>query len=254
MRALSAFLLLLLVLPGYGQLVAPKKPQRTLFSLRAVDSKTAAAVSAQFSVTAIQARKVFTSPRAASFDFVLTQTDTLDVLAIAPGYQEAEELMVVSCDTCHDYEYIIKLDRQPPQSVAASGQPKASETARADTVFRNLAVNQSFQLDDVYFEQSTYILRPESHPQLDKLVKTLLTVPGLKILVAGHTDNVGDRRLNQALSENRASVIRAYLMRHGIAENRLQAHGFGDTQPVAPNDSETNKRKNRRVEFVVLAM
>jgi outer membrane protein OmpA-like peptidoglycan-associated protein len=254
MRVLLTFLLLLFALVSYGQVAAPKKNQRTLFSLKAVDSQTAATVSAQFSVTAIQARKVFSSPRTASFDFVLTQTDTLDVLAIAPGYQEAEELMVVSCDTCHDYEYVIKLDRRPQQTVVSAGRPTTSESAKADTVFRNLAVNQSFQLNDVYFEQSTYILRPESHPQLDKLVKTLQTVPQLKILVAGHTDNVGDRRLNQALSENRASVIRAYLTRHGIAENRLQVHGFGDTQPIAPNDSETNKQKNRRVEFVVLAM
>ncbi|QJD79237.1 OmpA family protein [Spirosoma rhododendri] len=252
MRVLFAFVLLLFVLPGHGQSVALKKPSRTLFSLKAVDSKTEAVISAQFSVTAIQARKVFTSPSTSSFNFVLTQTDTLDVLAMAPGYHEAEELMVVSCDTCHDYEYIIKLDRQQP--TVSPERAKTSPTAKPDTVFRNLAVNQSFQLDDVYFEQSTYTLRPESYPQLDKLVKTLQTVPQLKILVVGHTDNVGDRRLNQALSENRASVIRAYLARHGIAESRLRVHGFGDTQPIAPNDSEANKQKNRRVEFVVLAM
>ncbi len=253
MRLLLVLVLSFLLLPVYGQVVAPKKPQRTLFTLKAVDSRTSATVSAQFSVTAIQARKTYSGPRTTLFDFILTQTDTINVLAKAPGYFDAEELMVVSCDTCHDYEYVIKLDpkaqKQPLLTPA-----KASETAKADTVFRNLAINQAIQLDNVYFEQSTYTLRPESYPQLDKLVKTLRTSPQLIILVAGHTDNVGDKRLNQALSENRASVIRAYLMRHGIAENRLQAHGFGDTQPVAPNDSEANKQKNRRVEFVVLAM
>jgi len=253
MRLLLLFTLSLLLLPAYGQVTPPKKPQRTLFSLKAIDSQTSATVSAQFSVTAIQARKTFSSPRTTLFDFILTQTDTIDVLAKAPGYFDAEELMVVSCDTCHDYEYVIKLDPRP-QKQAIAPAAKASETAKADTVFRNLTVNRAVQLDNVYFEQSTYTLRPESYPQLDKLVKTLRTSPQLTILVAGHTDNVGDKRLNQALSENRASVIRAYLMRHGITENRLQAHGFGDTQPVAPNDSESNKQKNRRVEFVVLAM
>lgn len=80
--------------------------------------------------------------------------------------------------------------------------------AAADSVFRNLAVNQAFRIDDVYFDQSSYVLRPEPHPQLDKLAKTLTTTPKLVIEIAGHTDNVGDRWLNQALSATGTRPLR----------------------------------------------
>ncbi|QJW89391.1 OmpA family protein [Spirosoma taeanense] len=225
----------------YGQKQPPVKTQRTLFTLKAVDETTLAELPAQFSVQALLAKQKFTGQSQAGrpFGFILTRTDTLDVVTNAAGYAESEELMVVSCDTCADYEYVVRLTKA---------------TARPDSVFRNLQVSQSVRLDNVYFDQSSYVLRPESYPQLDKLVRTLATTPKLSIEIAGHTDNVGDRRLNQALSENRAKIISTYLVRHGIAENRLRYNGYGDTRPAAPNDSEEHKQRNRRVEFVVLAL
>jgi OmpA-OmpF porin, OOP family len=239
MRSVLTPLLCLITLTAlYGQKARSTPPTRTVFSIRAVDDETSAELPAHFSIKALSAKKSFdgqTQP-GRSFDFVLTQTDTLSVVATASGYYEAEETMVVSCDTCADYAYVIRLE------------------AKSDSIFRDLAVNQVFRLDNVYFDQSSYILRSESYPQLKKLAKTLTATPGLQIEIAGHTDNVGDRRLNQALSENRARVIRNYLIRSGISENRLNPTGYGDTRPAAPNDSEENKRKNRRVEFVVLAL
>lgn len=252
MRFVPTILLCLTVLPGaFGQKALSDKPTRTAFAIKAVDDKTSAELPAQFTIQALLAKKKFTgkSQPGKSFDFVLTRTDTLNVVANAPGYRKAEELMVVSCDTCPDYEYVVRLNKE--QSQLAVPAPAA---ATADSVFRNLAVNQAFRLDNVYFDQSSYVLRPESYPQLDKLAKTLTTTPKLVIEIAGHTDNVGDRRLNQALSENRAKIIRNYLINNGITENRLRPNGYGDKHPAAPNDSEDNKRKNRRVEFVVLAL
>lgn len=242
MRLVPVFLLYLLGLSySHGQaLVTSPKAHTTVFMISAADDKTSASLPATFTIKAKMAGKTFDGKSRADkpFTFVLTRTDTLNVIASAPGYYEAEEIMAVSCDTCPDYQYIIRLEKED----------------KADSIFRNLQVNQAFQLDNVYFDQSSYILRPESYPQLNKLVKTLQTTRKLVIEIAGHTDNVGDRRLNLALSENRAKVIRNYLIRSGIAENRLQANGYGDTRPAAPNDSEENKRKNRRVEFVVLAL
>ena len=246
MRFVLAILLCLTFLPGtFGQNTVSNKTT-TLFSIKAVDDVTSAELIATFSIQARLAKKIFTgrSQPGKSFDFVLTHTDTLNVVANAPGYYEAEELMVVSCDTCPDYEYIVRLEKEQPNRL----EPKP------DSVFRNLAVNQVFRLDNVYFDQSSYVLRPESYPQLDKLAKTLSTTLKLVIEIAGHTDNVGDRRLNQSLSENRAKIIRNYLTRNGVVESRLRPNGYGDRQPAALNDSEENKRKNRRVEFVVLAL
>ncbi|MFD2570419.1 OmpA family protein [Spirosoma soli] len=242
MRIVLAFLLYLAFLPyGYGQVNPPVKTQKTVFTLKAVDDKTSAELSAQFTVEAKLAKKKFSGKGQSGkpFSFILTRTDTLNVISSVPGYYESEELMVVSCDTCPDYEYVVRMEKEEP---------------KPDSVFRNLQVNQAFRLDNVYFDQSSYVLRSESYPQLNKLVKTLVNTPKLVIEIAGHTDNVGDRRLNQALSENRAKIITTYLLRNGIAENRLRYNGYGDTRPAAPNDSEENKRKNRRVEFVVLAL
>ncbi len=240
------FLLVAGVLLGLTAL-AQREPTKvtlpTLFSLTAVDEQTAAELPARFTVRAVFAKTKWegSSQPGKGFDLTLKQTDTLYVIAAAPGYYESELVMLVDCDTCSakGYGYAVQLEKATP---------------KADSVFRDLAVNQAFRLDNVYFDQSSYVLRVQSFPQLDKLVKTLQTMPGLKIEIAGHTDNVGDRRLNQALSENRARIITSYLVRQGIAEDRLRAAGYGDNRPAAPNDSEANKRKNRRVEFVVLTI
>ena len=243
MRLTLVFLTFLLCLTNlYGQIVKPlTKTQHTVFTLKAVDDKSSAELPAQFTVQAKLANKKYSGKSQSNkpFTFVLTRTDTLNVITSSKGYYESEELMVVSCDTCADYEYVVRLEKEDP---------------KADTVFRNLQVNQAFRLDNVYFDQSSYVLRTESYPQLNKLIKTLATTPKLVIEIAGYTDNVGDRRLNQLLSENRAKVITTYLIRNGISEYRLRHNGYGDTHPAAPNDSEENKRKNRRVEFVVLAI
>ncbi|WP_018621256.1 OmpA family protein [Spirosoma luteum] len=242
MRILLILFFGLLMLPNaYAQQSDAVKSQKTLFTISAVDDKTSAELPAAYTIQALLANKKWAgkSERGGkAFSFTLTRTDTLNVIARSPGYYEAEELMVVTCDTCANYGYVIRLEKEEPK----------------DSVFRDLQVNQAFRLDNVYFDQSSYVLRPESYPQLDKLVKTLLTTPKLVIEIAGHTDNVGDRRLNQALSENRAKIITSYLVKNGIPEERLHHTGYGDSRPAALNDTEMNKRKNRRVEFVVVAM
>ncbi|GAB3938990.1 OmpA family protein [Larkinella terrae] len=156
-----------------------------------------------------------------------------------------EEVLLVPCDTCANYEHLAWMEK------AVGAKPPAE---KPDSVFRNLKVNDKIRLDNVYFDQSSYVLRKESYPQLDKLLNTLNRYPKLVIEIAGHTDNVGDRRLNQSLSENRARVIANYLLQRGIVENRLQFQGYGDTRPAAPNDNEANKKLNRRVEFTVLKL
>ncbi|MRS65806.1 OmpA family protein [Larkinella terrae] len=138
-----------------------------------------------------------------------------------------------------------------PPTVAET-KPVAPVPAPANTDLSTLATGKTVTLNNVYFDQSSYLLRPESHAQLNQLVALLKSRPGLKIEISGHTDNVGDPRLNLALSENRARVIMSYLITNGIAENRLRFKGYGQTQPVAANDSEENKRKNRRVEVKLL--
>jgi outer membrane protein OmpA-like peptidoglycan-associated protein len=125
------------------------------------------------------------------------------------------------------------------------------EAPREETTFEEPELGKAVVLEQVHFEQSQYRLLPQSYAQLDKLANTLLKYPQLTIEVAGHTDNVGDARLNQALSEHRALVVTHYLQRKGVAEGRITARGYGGSRPLAPNTSEIERSRNRRVEFTV---
>ena len=73
--------------------------------------------------------------------------------------------------------------------------------------------------------------------------------PAARFAVTGHTDSVGSRRANRDLSDNRAQAVADYLIGRGVPRGRIETQGFGDTRPVAPNDNETNRARNRRIEF-----
>lgn len=220
------------------------KSHVTEFRIKALDEQTRTEIPAAYEIKVVRSKRAFSgeSKPGGPFLFTLGKTDTLIINTTAKGYYPMEEVLLVPCDTCANYEHLALMEKAGP---ATSTQP--------DSIFRDLKVNDKIRLDNVYFDQSSYVLRKESYPQLDRLLNTLKSYPRLAIEIAGHTDNVGDRRLNQSLSENRARVITNYLIQRGIAGNRLQYHGYGDTRPAAANDNEANKKKNRRVEFTVLA-
>lgn len=134
-----------------------------------------------------------------------------------------------------------------PVVVPATAPEKKSEMA----TFGSVETGKTLVLENVFFEQSKYVLLPTSFAELDKLVHTLRQNPAVRIEIAGHTDNVGDPSLNQSLSEYRARVVMNYLIRHGIADDRVEAKGYGGLRPVAGNDTEAGRARNRRVEFVV---
>jgi outer membrane protein OmpA-like peptidoglycan-associated protein len=112
---------------------------------------------------------------------------------------------------------------------------------------RGLIVNMS----DVLFDTGQYSLKPGAREKLAKVAGILIAYPGLDIEVGGYTDNVGSDQMNQALSENRASAVRDYLVQAGVATNSVTAKGFGNALPVASNDNSTGRQQNRRVELVV---
>ena len=76
--------------------------------------------------------------------------------------------------------------------------------------------------------------------------------PAVKIEVTGHTDSIGGKENNRQLSEQRARSVLGFLSQRGVAATRVEAAGYGDSRPIVPNDTETNRAKNRRIEFRVL--
>lgn len=109
-------------------------------------------------------------------------------------------------------------------------------------------------INTVVFEQSKFELVPESLPDLDKIAEMMLKYANMEVLIEGHTDNQGDFKLNVELSENRVNEVKKYLISKGVAENRLQIKGWGSTKPIASNEIEATRQKNRRVEFTILKM
>ena len=103
----------------------------------------------------------------------------------------------------------------------------------------------------IYFKTGSADLDQESTPLLNSVADIANRCPTVKIDVEGHTDNVGIQAANQELSEQRAKSVITFLTRSGVAAERIQSAGYGDTRPSAPNDTEANRSKNRRIEFKV---
>ncbi len=108
-------------------------------------------------------------------------------------------------------------------------------------------------VNNIYFEFRSFHLVANTAPVLEQLVATMNKYPMLSIEVAGHTDNIGSEATNQILSQNRAEAVKEYLLKNGIASERITAIGYGDTKPLASNDDELEGRElNRRIEIIAI--
>jgi OmpA-OmpF porin, OOP family len=102
----------------------------------------------------------------------------------------------------------------------------------------------------IYFDFNKADVKPESGPTLEQIAKLMSDNPALKLLVVGHTDNVGGFAFNRDLSQRRAAAVVAALVKKGVRNDRLTPHGVAFASPVASNKSEEGRAKNRRVELV----
>jgi len=107
-----------------------------------------------------------------------------------------------------------------------------------------------FSFEGVNFDFNKATIRPEARPELDEAVSSLEQSPSLTVRVEGHTDSVGPDSYNQKLSERRAQSVADYLVDAGISRARLTVVGYGESRPIAPNDSERGRARNRRVDLV----
>ncbi len=107
-------------------------------------------------------------------------------------------------------------------------------------------------LRGVNFAHDSAAIDASSAVVLDVAAETLRSNPGVRVAVEGHTDSTGSDSYNQALSERRAASVSAHLVKGGVAADRLQSAGYGESRPVASNTSEDGRRMNRRVELKIL--
>jgi OOP family OmpA-OmpF porin len=124
---------------------------------------------------------------------------------------------------------------------------KAIETKYADEITAEVS-SKSYHIE---FETGSAAISPSSYKLLDEIFESAVVAEGLKLGVYGHTDNSGSDVINLPLSTKRAAAVKAYLVKKGLKEIRVESKGFGSAKPVADNGSEAGRSKNRRVEIVL---
>lgn len=124
---------------------------------------------------------------------------------------------------------------------------KAIETKYAAEITSEVS-SKSYSIE---FETGSAVIRSSSYRLLDEIFESAVVAEGLKLGIYGHTDNNGSDNINLPLSEKRAASVKAYLLKKGLAENRIEAKGYGATKPIADNSTEAGRKQNRRVEIVL---
>ncbi|MEY4095485.1 MAG: hypothetical protein RLZZ53_2684 [Acidobacteriota bacterium] len=127
---------------------------------------------------------------------------------------------------------------------------KQEVTFTADSLAAALTASGSVAIRDILFDTGKATIQPSSAPTLALIAEMLQANPETVLEIQGHTDNVGTPASNVALSRDRATAVKAALVKAGIAGERLSTKGLGDTQPVADNSTEDGRARNRRVELV----
>ncbi|MGC9151674.1 MAG: OmpA family protein [Microbacter sp.] len=127
------------------------------------------------------------------------------------------------------------------------------DTASINTIsLTKIASGEKLMLRNIYFDFNSAQLKNSSAAELNQLLWLLKTNPSLRLLIAGHTDSIGNKAYNLQLSAERAEAVVHYLVLQGIDSIRLEWKGFGDTQPIADNRTEQGRALNRRTEAIVI--
>lgn len=174
-----------------------------------------------------------------------------------------ERISLVTSDSVNG-EYLMVLTEGSKYAlyVNSKGYLFSSNTFKVDSSNISQSIIKNFELNpietgaitnlnNIFFDTDSYELKSESITELKKVLKFLMDNPKVKIDITGHTDNVGGSDYNKRLSLNRAKSVASYLFNKGIDTNRVNVAGKGSNEPIAPNDTESNRQLNRRIEFKV---
>ncbi|HET56024.1 MAG TPA: hypothetical protein ENN33_12525 [Ignavibacteria bacterium] len=148
--------------------------------------------------------------------------------------------------------FVIRIKTWSDTKIFGIGGYWFAEAEKLEIKKEEIQVGQTIELKNVFFAFNKWDLLPESYPELNKVVEFLNENPTVEIELAGHTDDIGADAYNMELSDKRANSVKAYLVAQGISESRLRAKGYGKTKPIAPNEYDWGREKNRRVEFTIL--
>lgn len=174
-------------------------------------------------------------------------------------------LMKIQTDEKGEYLITLPLGKDYTFTVNRKGylfysEVYAMKQKQADSVYtKNIALqpvllNASFVFNNVQFANNSFELPKTGLIELEKLLQVLQENPSLKLQISGHTDNTGKAEDNEKLSTNRARSIVEWLSAKGIASERLSFKGYAATKPIADNNTEAGRAKNRRTEFTITGL
>jgi outer membrane protein OmpA-like peptidoglycan-associated protein len=149
------------------------------------------------------------------------------------GYEFVSRRIIVKGEATAEDPFVINIALQP--------LPETGDTASPAIV-----------LENVLFEFGSHLLDTSSHSELDRLVEYLNRQGEVVVEIHGHTDSIGNPEDNLMLSENRAQSVVDYLVANGVPKKRISAKGFGETKPIADNETEEGRALNRRTELVIV--
>jgi peptidoglycan-associated lipoprotein len=167
----------------------------------------------------------------------------LILLTVLPGF-----LYLAACS---------KKVAQPPAPVEQPSDDDSAaaleqERLRKEAEERELrAAKIKFMYEDIYFKKGSYALTPEAEEILSRKADWLHKHPEIKVVIEGHTDERGSKEYNIAFGDRRAGAVKSFLIKKGIARERLTAASFGKEKPIDTQNTEAAREKNRRVHFVV---
>ncbi|MFN0033252.1 MAG: OmpA family protein [Flavobacteriales bacterium] len=135
--------------------------------------------------------------------------------------------------------------------IVQQGKP-APSVVKVEVKTQESIENSPLVINDIYYLTNKADIEEQSKPILDAFADYLQSHPTMQVRIVGHTDNVGDDKANFALSAERAFEVVQYLVSLGVDAKRLKSEGKGETQPIADNNTDDGRAKNRRTEFVIL--
>lgn len=216
-------------LPPFARAIAT-----TFIKIQVLDSVSRQPVTAEINIQNLRTNSIFNSGKTSALGQFLTPLHGKNRYAVhvfKEGYIFHSEY--IDLDSVYSSE--------SPFMLNILLKPVSKTTRSAPVVLYNL-----------FFRTGSFEILPESEPEITRLFALLTENPEIKILVVGHTDNVGEDQQNMILSRQRADAVKNKLLSKGIAPDRIDCEGKGETEPVADNTTDEGRRQNRRTEFIVL--
>ncbi|MCB2410055.1 OmpA family protein [Hymenobacter lucidus] len=210
----------------------------------------------------VQARETSTYTQGRVFDAITKKPIKADVQLYDLLTDELTQY-VTSDSENGDYTVVLNEGRQYAMYAAADkylmkslsfdySNKHAFDPLTLDIYLEPLRAGRSIVLNNLFFDTNQFDLKPTSRTELNRLIQFMRQYQDVQVEVSGHTDDVGADADNITLSQNRARAVYNYLVEHGVKASRLRYKGYGETKPLAANDSDLHRQQNRRIELKIL--